>query len=248
MTILGLLGVAAFGLVSALVGVRLLALARRTREAPELAMGLAFVLSGAIAFPLLTAAGFLAAADEPTLARGAAAIGTTSLFAGYVGLAIGGWRIYRPSERWPLVPIAAGTALLVVASAVSFVSTDSRPGGLRDVFFWTGASVGSLTFGWNAFESFSLYRQLRRRLALGLAEPEVANRVLLWGIGSCAACAMTLHGLASRLLVGQVLGDGYRVISSALGLTAAIAIALAFFPPAGYRRRFAAAPTRDGGL
>ncbi len=248
MTILGLLGVAAFGLVSAVVGIRLLALARRTRQAPELAMGLAFVLSGAIAFPLLTAAGFLFAMESPTLARLSASVGTTTLFAGYVALALGAWRIYRPATRWPLVPIAAGTAVLVAASLVSFLSTDSGPGGLRDVSFWTGASLGSLTFGWNAFESFSLHRQLRKRLALGLAEPEVTNRVLMWGVGSCAACLMTLHGLAARLLVGQVLDDGYRLVSSGLGLIAAIAIALAFFPPAAYRRRFTAPATRGGSL
>lgn len=211
-------------------------------------MGLAFVLSGAIAFPLLTAAGVLFAAEERALAHVAAATGTTSLFAGYVGLALGGWRIYRPSERWPLLPIAAGTALLVAASLVSFLSTDTRPGGLRDVFFWTGASLGSITFGWNAFESFSLYGQLRKRLALGLAEPEVTNRVLMWGVGACAACLMTLHGLAARLLIGQVLGDGYRLISSGLGLIAAVAVALAFFPPAAYRRRFAASAAHTRSL
>jgi hypothetical protein len=246
MQLLGLLGAAAFSLASAVVGIRLLRLATRTRQAPELAMGLAFVVSGAIGYPLLTAATLLLAADALELARVATGLGTLSLFAGYVGLSIGCWRIYRPADRWPLTPIAVGTLLLAVATTVTFVRSDRRPGGPRDIAIWSGIAMGIAAFGWNAFESFSLHRQLRRRLALGLAEPEIANRVLLWGIGAFAAFAMTLHAVAARILVGQILGDGHRLVSSGLGLIAAVAIGLAFFPPAAYRRRFAAPATRDG--
>ena len=48
MELLGLLGSLAFSLASAVVGVRLLALARRTRCAPELSMGISFISSGAL--------------------------------------------------------------------------------------------------------------------------------------------------------------------------------------------------------
>lgn len=247
MRALGLLGVVAFSLASAVVGVRLLRLAVRTRQAPELAMGLAFVVSGAIGFPLLTAGSILMQSDAGTPTRLAMGFGTLSLFTGYVGLGVGCWRIYRPAERWPMLPIGAGTLALLTASAVSFGSQGFGPGSLRDVAFWSGVGIGSATFAWNALESFWLHDQLRRRLALGLAEPEVVNRVLLWGIGSFAAFVMTLHGLATRMLVGHVIGDGHRIVSSAFGLIAAVAIGLAFFPPAAYRRRVAAtaAPNRS---
>ncbi len=247
MQILGLLGVAAFSLACAVVGVRLLRLALRTRQAPELAMGLAFVASGAIGFPLLTAAAVLGQAEAGTLAQWAMGIGTLSLFSGYAGLGIGCWRIYRPAARWPLVPIVAGAVVLLAGTAVTFLGQDLRAGGLRDVAFWSGVAIGSATFGWNALESFLLHAQLRRRLALGLAEPEVVNRVFMWGLGSFAAFVMTVHGLAARLLIGAVIGDGNRLVSSGFGLIAAVAIALAFFPPAAYRRRFAitAVPERS---
>jgi hypothetical protein len=45
--------------------------------------------------------------------------------------------------------------------------------------------------------------------------------------------------------VGHVSGDGHRLVSSGFGLIAAIAIGLAFFPPAAYRRRFAAPAVRE---
>lgn len=248
MQILGLLGVVAFSIASAVVGVRLLRLAARTRQAPELAMGLAFVVSGAIGFPLLTAAGILMQTDSGTLTRLAMGAGTLSLFTGYVGLGIGCWRIYRPADRWPMVPIGAGTLVLLAASAVAFGSQEFGPGSLRDVAFWSGIGIGSATFAWNALESLLLHRQLRRRLGLGLADPEVVNRVLLWGIGSSAAFVMTLHGLATRVFVGQVIEDGHRLVSSGFGLVAAVAIGLAFFPPAAYRRRVSATATQQRSL
>jgi hypothetical protein len=239
MKLLGLLGVLAFTLASGAVGVRLLLLARRTRQAPELAMGLAFVASAAVGFPLLTAAGLVAEARGPGGASHLLmALGTFSTFCGYVGLGVGCWRIYRPDARWPLAPIALGTAIVTGASATVALA-DALP--TRDVAFWAGVCVGSLTFGWNALESFLLHRQLRRRLALGLADPEVVNRVLMWGVGSAAACTMALHGLGLRIVLGPVVADEQRIVSSLLGMVAAVAIALAFFPPAAYRRRFAAA-------
>lgn len=247
MRALGLLGVFAFALASATVGVRLLLLARRTRQAPELAMGVAFLVSGAIGFPLLTGASVVVEAGGAAgLAHALMALGAFSTFAGYVGLGIGCWRIYRPAARWPLAPIGLGGAGVLGASAVVAGASGVESAGLRDLAFWCGVGVGICTFAWNAVESFLLHAQLRRRMALGLADPEVVNRVLMWGVGSAAACAMALHGLALRVAVGPVVMDGQRVASSLLGLVAAVAISLAFFPPAAYRRRFAAPAARTG--
>lgn len=247
MRALGLIGVVAFALASATVGVRLLLLALRTRQAPELAMGIAFLVSGAIGFPLLTGASVvLETGGSAGLAHALMALGTFSTFAGYVGLAIGCWRIYRPAERWPLAPIGLGVAVVLGASAVVAGSSGAESAGLRDFAFWCGVCVGISTFAWNAVESFALHGQLRRRVALGLADPEVVNRVLMWGVGSAAACAMALHGLLLRVAIGPVVMDGQRIVSSLLGLVAAVAISLAFFPPAAYRRRFAAPAERTG--
>jgi hypothetical protein len=242
--LLGVLGVVAFALASTVVGGRLLWVARRTREAPELAMGLAFVVSGAIGFPLLIAAQAVQQASGPNATTHLLmALGAGFTFSGYVGLGVGCWRIYRPGARWPLAAIAAGAATVVAASATVALAAELAT---RERAFWPGVCVGALTFAWNATESFLLHGQLRRRLALGLADPEVVNRVLMWGLGSAAACAMTLHALALRIAAGPLIGDGQRIVSSLLGMIAAVAIALAFFPPAAYRRRFAAGPRPSG--
>jgi hypothetical protein len=76
--------------------------------------------------------------------------------------------------------------------------------------------------------------------AFARMEPAVVNRVLMWSVGTLAAFGMTVHGLLLRVLLGTVVSDGHRLVSSLFGLVAAVAIWLAFFPPAAYRRRFAA--------
>lgn len=241
MKLLGVLGVLAFALASTVVGGRLLWVARRTREAPELAMGLAFVVSGAIGFPLLIGAQAIQqASGSNATSHLLMAFGAGFTFSGYVGLGVGCWRIFRPAARWPLVPIAVGTLALLAVCTLVATSSSIGEAPRRELVMWGGVFIGALTFAWNATESFLLYAQLRRRLALGLADPEIVNRVLMWGAGTVAAFGMTVHGLLLRVLLGPVVSDEHRVVSSLFGLVAAIAIWLAFFPPAAYRRRFAA--------
>jgi hypothetical protein len=240
MKLLGVLGVVAFSVACAVIGVRLLRVAARTRQAPELSMGLALVSSGAIGFPLLIASQAIATGSAPSLTTHLlSAFGSAFTFVGYVGLMIGTWRIYRPAAQWPRAALAIGSLVVVAACATTFATRDATPGGTREIALWTGVAVGIATFGWSAGESFALYGQLQRRARIGLVEPAVVNRVLLWGIGSLAAFAMSGYGLLTRVVLGPVESDGMRLVSSALGMIAAVAIWLAFFPPAAYRRRIA---------
>jgi hypothetical protein len=115
--LLGVLVVLAFALASTVVGGRLLWVARRTREAPELAMGLAFVVSGAIGFPLLIAAQAVQQASGPTAATHLLmALGAGFTFSGYVGLGVGCWRIFRPAARGRSCRSRARAPLIVARS------------------------------------------------------------------------------------------------------------------------------------
>ncbi|MBW2400540.1 MAG: hypothetical protein JRG80_14860, partial [Deltaproteobacteria bacterium] len=53
---LGAIGGGSFILASLVIGVRVLMLARRTRELPEIAMGLGLVLMGGLSYPINVAA------------------------------------------------------------------------------------------------------------------------------------------------------------------------------------------------
>jgi hypothetical protein len=237
--LLGLIGSVAFSLASAVVGVRLLLLARRTRGAPELAMGLALVSSGALGFTCFVVADVLRKSGSTSPLVSILGIGATLFFfAGYLGLAIGCARMFRPRERWPLALIGVDAAIRVAASSV-IVAGGNALVGWAETATWVGISVGASVFAWSSIESYFLHAQMARRLKVGLVEPEVVDRVRLWGVGSLAAFAVTAHAIALRVITGTPdMADGQRLASSLFGIVAAVAIWLAFFPPGFYRRRF----------
>jgi hypothetical protein len=79
---------------------------------------------------------------------------------------------------------------------------------------------------------------MRRRVRLGLGDPVVANRFLLWGIGAGAAGLGSFIGVAGQLATGAAgTQSSWSMLSSSChGLIAAIALWLAFVPPGFYRR------------
>jgi hypothetical protein len=91
---------------------------------------------------------------------------------------------------------------------------------------------------WGSGEALAYWRRMKRRSLLGLADPAVTNRFLLWGIGAGAAGV----GSAIGVIAGMVIGQGnseipWVVMSSSIhGLVAAIALSLAFVPPPSYLR------------
>lgn len=83
---------------------------------------------------------------------------------------------------------------------------------------------------WGSFEALRYWRQIRRRVALGLSDPLIANRFLCWGIGAGAAAVGSFVGTAAQMItgVGMLKLPWLTLSSSAHGLVAAIAIWLAF--------------------
>src|SRR5690606_30936279 len=156
------------------------------------------------------------------------------------------WRIYRPTS-WG----AAVVSLLGVAAVVAALVAEGRATGF-DTAAWRGLGwhvarrglqVGCLL--WGAGEALVYWRRMRRRVALGLADPLVADRFLLWGIGAGAAGLGSAIGTAVQLVSGRApLEQSWVTMSSSLhGLVAAVALWLAFLPPAAYRRRVRARAT-----
>ena len=78
----------------------------------------------------------------------------------------------------------------------------------------------------------------RRRVRIGLTEPLVANRFLLWGVSTLAANGIWAYSLW-RELVQESDTTEFYLVASVLGCICALAIWLAFFPPRAYRQRFA---------
>lgn len=227
-SVLGL-GILAMIAADAVVGVRLLALARRTREVPELALGCAMLLLGVAGYPLSIAARRGFGGEEYGGLLLLAALTAQNLAC--LGIYIATWRVFRPRSAGAAAAVVAASAAFV-ASLVASGSSDAGPG------YYLGYTARLLAFIWAAAEAFHYHARLRRRLVLGLADPVVTDRFYLWGVATATLCAGFLIFLYGRL-TGPNVADSAPVLlaTSLVGILAGTTIWLAFLPPAGSVRR-----------
>lgn len=239
MELLGI-GVALQMGVDAVVGLRLLALAARTRKLPELGFGLTFVLLGGVGFPLsVVARGELA--PSPEAAGTLLVAGFAAQNAGCLALFAVTWRVFRPESRLAAAAVALAAAAFV-ASLVGHGATVGFHGGVDESpWYYVGFAARGLAFAWAAFESGRYVRLLGRREALGLGNPVVRDRFRLWCLASCTIVATFLVVLAGRLTTGNPVESPWVLGTTSVGgLVVAIALWLAFLPPRAYRERVAA--------
>jgi hypothetical protein len=79
---------------------------------------------------------------------------------------------------------------------------------------------------------------MRRRLRLGLADPLVTNRFLLWGLGIGAAGVGSLISVVVQQIAGLSMAElpALTFSNSLFGLASALLMGVAFLPPAVWRR------------
>lgn len=226
------------------LGLRLLQRARRERQLPELLLGLHFALCLALGYALL--GGGLAALEDGLLPLRATAwmIGVGQLASGLGVLANVAftWRVFRPDAGWAAALTVALGAALLGGHAGYGLTGGFETGRFTGFWFWLhyGALVGA--GAWAAIESLAYWWRMRKRRALGLADPLVTNRFWLWGVGSLARLAMVCAGFATPVARG--LGDAERQAleavvfsaTSALGVGVSVCFWLTFFPPRAYER------------
>lgn len=233
-----LLSTAAFICAGAVVGLRLLVLASRTRELSDLLVGFALFDLAAVAYPLILYAslGELVLTD----AKLASALFLTALALGFAGVFWFTQRVFRPGEKWAIALAAAGLAMLgygLAGGIGHFASAPDRASlaGGASPALWVEAG-GVVVYTWTALEGFRCWIQARRRLRLGLADPLVVNRFLLWGVIGVASLLSVAPSLALTLAGGDGTTSAAARLTTAIGgLVAAIALQLAFLPPARYR-------------
>ena len=224
----------------ALVGGRLLALARRTRKLPELAFGAGFLLLGVVGQPIAVLARS-PLAGSPERAGVLLAVGLAAQSVGCLCLDVGTWRVFRPAPAWAAA-LVAGVAGLFVVSLVGHGLTVGFSGGTdRGGFYWAGLLARGGSFAWCASEALLYHRQMRRRRRLGLADPVVANRFLLWAVASLGLVAAFLTFVAAKLSgVNAATSAPFLATSFTAALVCGVAMWLAFFAPQAYTRRIAA--------
>ena len=239
--------------LSVVIGVRLLRLGARSKG-PERWLGVYFLaasLFGTV-FSCVLYMGWV----DPSLSLPAAwfsplqALHIASNGAGLFGIWIFTWRTFRPDSALARAVVTAVGATLLVTFAEIGITDRFAVHILPGANYWInfGARVSGVV--WMSVESFRYGAMLRRRLRLGLADPLVANRFLLWGSWAAAVVLLNLSDPLARLwycasagttteLIPQLARQMIVVVvglTSAFGIVAAGCLFLTFFPTAAYRR------------
>jgi hypothetical protein len=233
------------------VGIRLLALAARTRRLHEAAVGLALFAAGGLG-GLLYFLGTSRAEELGTLAVWVRGSGRLCLSVGALTLWAFTWRVFRPGSRWAAALFALASSAVVAAFVGEGFATGFGGGDYAGVWSRLGVASRGLAFLWAAVESLRHFGLMRRRQRIGLADPLVVNRFLLWGIATSAAFGIYLVALMNLLqntshdVAAGVFEPAWALLTSLFGLISGVCMWLAFLAPAAYRRWIeSAAP--DGG-
>jgi hypothetical protein len=232
------LGGSLFFVATAAVAIRLLFLARRNRGLPELLLGLSFLLGGTIG-AMVEVAG-IAASEQLQPAQVGTLFMIGKLF-GIGGLACSvvfiGW-VFRRHERWAVVP-AAGVIALALVGFGGMAAAGTFSNGLNAApWYWLelAARLGSPC--WLGLEAGRYYLRMKRRMRLGLADPVVTDRFLLWTFAAFFSFLILTTSI-SPVLLGRThpVAMAALVVYSFSGAATAACYWLAFFPPEAYRRR-----------
>lgn len=238
-----LISTAVFCVVCLVIGVRLVALSRRTGGRPELLLGLGLGLQGGVGYGVLIAVLLVRQAQGGAQSLEFAWISALAKATHDVGVvcALGFLlSVFRPGETW--AHMLAG--VLVAALWVGFAGYAAQGGYMHmrpdGVFYWMEFGVISASPIWGATEALSYWSRMRRRRGLGLGDPLVENRFLLWGLGSLFSLAAiwtiswpALRGIRPEEM--HQVSPGLMLATALWGMAAIAAYWLTFFPTRAYR-------------
>lgn len=230
------------GLVGLVVGGRLLRLAARTHQLPELVFGLAAVTQSVtgIVFWVVPAA-----LPQGLLWYGAA-VALSAETVGIIFVCLGCWLIFRRGERWALATAVVLSLLAVAVTGIRLVvsepaaATPQTPLG-QEVDALAGQLLSNLAvaaaYGWLAIEALRYAVLMRRRLSLGLDPPIAVHQFALWGLACASIVAINLVVLATVMGLGVSVPQVPWIygLVSLFGLVGALSLWFAFYPPHFYR-------------
>jgi hypothetical protein len=239
MMILVAIGNVGFSLASLILGIRLCLLARRTRQLPELLLGVSFLSGGFLASTLGWVLYTPLRPSEPYLGMLFFLLRVAVALAGIL-LLLMAWRVFRPHAAWARIFVA-----VVSAALLSYVFVSVRSGRLPNAermlnpMYWVQTLGMMAPYFWLTLESWVYQSRMRRRWRIGLpADLVVAERMGFWavGIGTQALMFVTLEAVrVVAVITGKPIFPALMI--STLGIACTIALTLAFFLPESYRRR-----------
>jgi hypothetical protein len=225
--------------ISWALGLRLLILARSTRQAPELCMGASLLLIGGFGYPFAILTNVPAA--QGTLWGALAFVACSwTVHGGVMATFLFVFRVFRADVPLVRAAISGAGALLVLTALaqtrVAFLGLSREDMMAANVLPATGLlTMAVLAYAWSAVESLRYWGLMRRRRMLGLADPVATSRFLLWGIsGAAMVIGAGANLLASIVTPLSVMHPLALLVTSVCGFTSSTALVLTFVPPARY--------------
>ena len=215
------------------VGVRLLRLSRRTGEAPEKLLGIYFFLAGwgYVGWLLPTIFHLEAMVDPIDLSAWA-------LYSiGVIPFMLFARLVFRPDAAWANWMVRACTLLLIAGMAMWIVQGHDYY-VIDSPWYWCVWLGYASPCIWVTIEAFVCYAGANRRVRVGLCDPIVANRYLLFGwfgVFQTFACITDIL-VTLDYTANQTLSGGLDGLLGAMEMAGIVMLSLAFFPPAFYQR------------
>jgi hypothetical protein len=216
-------------LIVGLLGLHMLVAALRHRALAEAWIGLFFVSSA-----LGSEGVFRGFAElDPALAVQMVTFGVAALTVATVSGYAFTYTVFRRKEPWARAVVVAGTVLGLFGAWYQL----GGPSGTADIHgLCVQFLIGRVAcFAWGTYEALRAYAMAHRRLALGLADPVVVNRFLLFGIWFAVMGLMPMTLALTRMYGGldaQTIATG--IGPKIVGTIMAVALVLTFFPPRKY--------------
>jgi hypothetical protein len=236
------------------VSIRLLRRWSSGSGVPERSLGIYFLASAFLgALPQIVAYGSLAE-DSLNLPefwiRALLGMAILGMAVGAGGVYIFTWKTFRPNEFWASVVVGMGFGALSLGYLLEAAHEGFALVILPGMGHWLGWAGRTFAMLWVSVESFRYYALLRRRLSLGLADPVLVNRFLLWAIWAAAVFMNLASDLVARVayvrLAGTSVGEVVPEIAAPLvmvtifvtmilGAVSAVTLFLTFFATERYR-------------
>ncbi|MFI5316716.1 MAG: hypothetical protein ACHQ6T_13530 [Myxococcota bacterium] len=228
-----------YTLMSAGVGARLVLRGFPTRRAPELLMGIAYLAAPGFGYPLV-----VVGSTQLDRAGGllAFALGEVMIALGVSCFFFFNARVFRAKSVAAQSAAALGAILFSLSCGEIVRGHMALGAGAMSVTSVRTASVTMLivlgfAYAWTAFEGFRYHRMMRRRARVGLGDPVVANRFLLWAFAGGLQVISDVVAAYSLQSGGNITVDAAPVLATSLvGIVNSVFLVLIFIPPARYTR------------
>lgn len=213
-------------------GARLSSLSQRTGGGPERLLGIHYLCSG-VSYALFEIPSVIEIGTVWIEFTGRILYG-----AGVVPLLLFTRNVFRRDARWATGLVWGMSTCLFVGVTFSALGGDLEGVTLSNPWFWAEWVGYTVPYAWIGVEAALAYSAANKRARLGLAEPVLANRFLLWAFFGLLA---TMSSIALVPLYIEVEATGVwpawgDYFVGGLEFAGMIALWLAFFPPAAYLR------------